>query len=71
MFIPVRQRGPTTLQRCVLLTVLAAVAAIGWLYLLTSAALLPQAKTAALAGVATGLVVGSAALWIQRMRGDE
>ncbi|HEX6746474.1 MAG TPA: hypothetical protein VF092_04100 [Longimicrobium sp.] len=71
MFIPhVRTRGPVTRERWLMLTVLAVAAAIVAGLQFTSAALLPPEKTAAISGVAVGLVIGSIALGIQRLRGE-
>ena len=72
MFIPpVRVNGPATRQRWLVLTALALAAAVAAGLQFTSAALFPREKTAALAGVAVGLVLGSAALWVQRrVEGD-
>ena len=73
MFIPhVRANGPVTRQRWLLLTGLALIAAIVAGLQFTSAALFPPDKTAKLAGVAIGLVAGSALMWVQRrVRGDD
>ena len=73
MFIPqVRANGPSTRQRWLLLTALALIAALVAGLQFTSAALLPPDKTYKLAGLAIGLVAGSALMWVERrVRGDD
>jgi len=68
----VRANGPATRQRWLLLTGLALIAAILAGLQFTSAALFPPDKTFRLAGVAIGLVAGSALMWVERrVRGDD
>lgn len=72
MFIPPLRRLPASRERWLTVVTLALAAVVVAGLQFTSVALLPQAKTMTLCGVAVGLVFGSVLYWFQlRTSGDE